>query len=49
MENIITSQMEQWSVLSHIVYYVQYDRHPRIFFNLDVKIIDQKSHRKIYD
>ena len=30
-ENIITSQMEQWSILSNIVNYVQYDRHPKIF------------------
>ena len=25
-ENIITSQMEQWLILSNIVTYVQYDR-----------------------
>ena len=48
-ENIITSQMEQWSILSNIVNYVQYDRHHRNFYDLDVKTIDQKSHRKIYD
>ena len=27
-ENIITTQMKQWSILSNIVNYVQYDRHP---------------------
>ena len=32
-ENIITSQMEQWSKLSNIVNYIQYDRHPRIFYD----------------
>ena len=31
------SQMEQWSVLSNIVNYIQYDRHPKNFHNLDIK------------
>ena len=48
-ENIITSQMEQWSILSNIVNYVPYDRNPRDFYNLDIKVIDWKYHRKIYD
>ena len=48
-ENIITMQMEQWSILNNIVNYVQYGRHPENFYYLDVKTIDQKSHRKIYD
>ena len=48
-ENIITSQMEQWSILSNIVNYVQYDRHPRTFYDVDIKTIDLKSHKKIYD
>ena len=48
-ENIITSQMEQWLILSNLVYYVQYDRNPRDFYNLDIKAIDQRYHRKIYD
>ena len=38
--------MEQWSILSNIVNYVQYDRAPKDFYNLDVKAIDQKNHRK---
>ena len=48
-ENIITMQLEQYSVLSNIVNYVHYDRHYRNFCYLDIKTIDQKSHRKIYD
>ena len=48
-DNIIASQMEQWSILSNIVNYVQYDRNPRGFYNLDIKAMDQKSHKKIYD
>ena len=48
-ENIITSQMERWPILSNVVYYVKYDRHPKNFYNLDINTIDQKSHNKIYD
>ena len=47
--NIITSQIEQWSILSNIVNYVQYDRYPRKCYDSDIKTIDQKSHRKMYD
>ena len=41
-KNIITLQMEQWSILNNIVNYVQYDRHPRNFYDLDIKTRDQK-------
>ena len=27
----VLSQMEQWSILSNVVNYIQYDRHPRNF------------------
>ena len=43
-EEIITSQIEQWSILSNVVNYVQYDRNQRDFYNLDIKAIDQKNH-----
>ena len=39
-ENIITLQMEQWSILSNVVNYVHCERHPRNFYDLDVKTID---------
>ena len=48
-ENIITSQLKQWSILSNVVNYMQYDRHPKFFYDLDVKTIHQKSHRKLCD
>ena len=48
-ENMITLQMEQWSILSNAVNYVQYGRNPKNFHDLHVKEIDQKNHRKIYD
>ena len=41
--------MEQWSILSNVVNYVQYDRNPREVYDLDIKAIDQKNCRKIYD
>ena len=47
-EDIITSQMEQWLILSNIGNYVQYERHPGNFYDLDIKTADQKSHKKIY-
>ena len=48
-DNASTSQMEQWSILSNIVNYVQYDRNPKNFYELNVKALNQKNHRKIYD
>ena len=45
-ENLIASPMEQWLILSNVVHYLQYDRNPK---DLDIKAIDQKNHRKIYD
>ena len=35
--------MEQWSISSNVVNYVQYDRNLRDFYNLKVKAIDQKK------
>ena len=48
-ENTITLQMKKWSILRNVVNYKQYDRHPKYFYELDVKAIDHKSHKKIYD
>ena len=36
-------------MLSNVGNYIQYDRHPKNFYNLDVKTIDQKSPRKRID
>ena len=41
--------MEQWLILCNVVNYVQYNMNPRNFYYLDIKAIDQKSHRKTYD
>ena len=34
--------MEQWSILSNIVNYIQYDRHPRHLYDLDIKTRSEK-------
>ena len=41
--------MEQWLIFSNVVYNVQYNRNPGDFYHLDIKAIDQKNCRKIYD
>ena len=46
-DDALISQMEQWSILSNVVNYVQYDRHPKNFYDLDIKAVDQKSYRKM--
>ena len=48
-DEIITSQMEQWSILSNVINYVQCDRNPKKVYDLVIKTIDQKNHSKIYD
>ena len=48
-DDTIISQMKQWSILSNVVNYIQYNRHPKNFYNLDIKVIDSKSHKKIYN
>ena len=48
-DNTILWQMEQWSVLSNMVIYIQYDRHPMNFYNLDITSINQKRHKKIHN
>ena len=43
------SQMEQWSVLSNVINYIQYNRNPRDYFKLDIKELEQKNQKKLYD
>ena len=47
-DNMVISQMDQWSILSNVVNYVKYERHPRNYYDLDIKTRDQKSHKKMY-
>ena len=44
-DNTILSQIEQWSILCNVVNYIKFDRHPKNFYNLDIKAVDQKNHK----
>ena len=48
-DDTIISQMEQWSTLSKVVNYMQYNRHPKYFYNLDIRAVEQKRYKKIYN
>ena len=37
--------MEQWSILSNVVNYMQCNRHPKNFHNLDIKAVNQRNHK----
>ena len=42
----VPSQIEQWSILSNVVRYIQYDRHPRNFHSLNVNTVNKEKCRK---
>ena len=44
-----TARMENWSMLSDIVKYVQHDRESRTVHDLDVKTLDYRQHKKLYN
>ena len=35
--------MEQWSILSNVVNYIQYDRHPRNFRSLNINAVNKEK------
>ena len=40
------SQMEQWSVLSNILNYIQYDRYPKNFYNLNIRAVKKGNYKR---
>ena len=38
--------MEQWSVLSNIVNYIQYDKHPMNFHNLNISTVNKEKYKR---
>ena len=38
--------MEQWLILSNVVNYVQYDKHPKNFNNLNVSAMDKEKYKR---
>ena len=43
----VLSQMEQWSILSNIVNYIQYDKNPKNFYNLNIRAANKEKYEKI--
>ena len=41
--------MEQWLIFNNVFNYVQYNRHPKNFYNLDIRAVDQKRCKKLYN
>ena len=39
----VLSQMEQWSILSNVVNYVQYDKHPKNFHQLNITVVNKEK------
>ena len=38
--------MEQWSILSNVVNYIQYDRHPKDFHNLNIRPVSKERYKE---
>ena len=38
--------MEQWSILSNIVNYIQYERHPMNFHNLNIRAVSKERYKR---
>ena len=34
-------------ILSNVVNYIQYNRHPKDYYDLDIKAVDSRSHKEI--
>ena len=41
--------MEQWSIFSNVTNCIQVNRNPRNYLKLDVKAVEEKNHRKLYE
>ena len=42
----ILSQMEQWSILSNIINYIQYDRYPKNFYDVNIRAVNKKKYKR---
>ena len=38
--------MEQWSILSNVVNYIQYDRHPKNVHNLNISAVNREKYKR---
>ena len=39
------SQMEQWSILSDVINYVQYDKHPESFHTMSIRPVNKNKNK----
>ena len=39
----LMTQMEQWSILSNILNYIQYDRHPKTYHSLSINAVSENK------
>ena len=37
----LMTQMEQWSILSNVLNYIQYDRHPKTYHSLSINAVNK--------
>ena len=35
------AQMEQWSIISNVLNYIQYDKHPKNYHNLSINAVNK--------
>ena len=35
------TQMEQWSILSNVINYIQYHRHPKTYYSLSINAVNK--------
>ena len=42
----VLSQIKQWSILSNVVNYIQYDRHPKNFYNLNNRAVNKEKYKR---
>ena len=45
IETVLT-QMEQWSILSNVVNYIQYDRHPKNFHGVNISTVNKEKYER---
>ena len=44
----LLTQMEQWSILSNTLNYIQYDRHPKNYHSLGISAVNKCGRNSIY-
>ena len=45
-EETVLSQMEQWSILSNVINFIQYDKHPKNFHSLSISTVNKEKNRE---